>query len=79
MNSIAKEIASYLGSASMNDEEFLEHYGVKRRSGRYPWGSGDDPYQRGRDFLGRVDELKKKGWQETPKNIEEEFGLTVKE
>lgn len=22
------------------------HYGVKRRSGRYPWGSGDRPYQR---------------------------------
>lgn len=21
------------------------HYGIKRRSGRYPWGSGDDPYQ----------------------------------
>lgn len=23
----------------------LIHYGVKRRSGRYPWGSGDRPYQ----------------------------------
>ena len=79
MNIIANEIASYLGSASMNDEEFLEHYGVKRRSGRYPWGSGVDSYQRGRDFLGRVEELKKSGWKETPKNIEEEFGLTVKE
>lgn len=79
MNPIAKEIASYLGSAELTDNEFLEHYGVKRRSGRYPWGSGDDPYQRGRDFLGRVDELKKTGWKETPKNIEEEFGLTVKE
>lgn len=21
------------------------HYGIKRRSGRYPWGSGDRPYQ----------------------------------
>lgn len=79
MNPIAKEIASYLGSAELTNEEFLEHYGVKRRSGRYPFGSGKDPYQRGRDFLGRVDELKKSGWKETPKNIEEEFGLTVKE
>lgn len=24
---------------------FICHYGIKRRSGRYPWGSGDDPYQ----------------------------------
>ena len=38
MNPIAKEIASYLGSAELTDEEFLEHYGVPRRSGRYPWG-----------------------------------------
>lgn len=23
----------------------IKHYGKPRRSGRYPWGSGDDPYQ----------------------------------
>lgn len=23
----------------------LQHYGIKRKSGRYPWGSGKDPYQ----------------------------------
>ena len=40
-------------------EDILMHYGVARRSGRYPWGSGDDPYQRSMDFLGRVDEMKK--------------------
>ena len=28
---------------SVND--VLEHYGIKRRSGRYPYGSGDRPYQ----------------------------------
>lgn len=27
------------------DELYLEHYGTKRHSGRYPWGSGDNPYQ----------------------------------
>lgn len=27
-------------------QEELYHYGIKRRSGRYPWGSGDSPYQR---------------------------------
>ena len=23
----------------------LMHYGMPRRSGRYPWGSGENPYQ----------------------------------
>ena len=27
----------------MTDELF--HYGMPRRSGRYPWGSGKNPYQ----------------------------------
>lgn len=58
-------------------EETLMHYGIPRRSGRYPWGSGDDPYQHGRDFLGRIDELKKSGWTETPENIQKEFGMTT--
>lgn len=58
-------------------DEILMHYGMPRRSGRYPWGSGEDPYQHGRDFLSRVDELKKQGWEETPENIMKEFGLTT--
>ena len=58
-------------------EEILMHYGIKRRSGRYPYGSGDDPYQHGQDLLGRIEELKKNGWTETPENIEKEFGLTT--
>ena len=24
---------------------YIEHYGIPRRSGRFPWGSGDRPYQ----------------------------------
>lgn len=75
MNPIAEEIRSYYGSG--NDENFLEHYGMPRRSGRYPWGSGDNPYQRSVDFLGRIEELKKNGWTETPENIKNEFGLTT--
>lgn len=58
-------------------EEILMHYGIKRRSGRYPYGSGEDPYQHGRDLLGRIEELKKEGWTETPENIKKEFGLTT--
>lgn len=58
-------------------DDILMHYGMPRRSGRYPWGSGKDPYQHGRDFLSRVEELKKNGWSETPENIKKEFGLTT--
>lgn len=75
MNPIAEEIRSYYGSG--NDENLLEHYGMPRRSGRFPWGSGDNPYQRSVDFLGRIEELKKNGWTETPENIKNEFGLTT--
>lgn len=38
------------------------HYGVKRRSGRYPWGSGKDPNQHAGDFISRVESLKKSGF-----------------
>ena len=59
----------------ISDEDFLQHYGIKRRSGRYPWGSGDNPYQRTEDFLARIDELKKSGMSE--KDIATAFGLTT--
>lgn len=65
MGSIIEEIDSYLGCGEMTDEEFLSHYGMPRRSGRYPWGSGDQPYQSSRDFLGRVEEMRKSGFTYT--------------
>ena len=77
MNTIAEEIQSYYGCGSMSDEEYIEHYGMPRRSGRFPWGSGDNPYQHGDDFLSRIEKLKKKGWTETPENIKGAFGLTT--
>ena len=83
MNPIAEEIASYLGSAEMTEEEFIKHYGKGHldggHSGRFPWGSGEDPYQHSIDFLGRIAKLKKEGWIETPDNIMKEFGLTSSE
>ena len=48
-----------------NDDIF--HYGIKERSGRYPWGSGEDPYQRLQPFgdvLTTVNELRAKGFTE---------------
>lgn len=46
-------------------EAVLLHYGMPRRSGRYPWGSGDNPYQHSGDFLSRYNELKNQGLSET--------------
>ena len=45
----------------MADENVLVHYGILRRSGRYPWGSGGTPEERSRGFLGYVKELEDKG------------------
>lgn len=57
------------------EEDILMHYGVKRRSGRYPWGSGDNPYQHGGDFLARVEELQRLG--KTEKQIADELHLSI--
>ena len=59
----------------IDDDNSLVHYGVKRRSGRYPWGSGDEPYQHSADFLARVEELTKTGMSET--KLAETLGLTT--
>ena len=52
-------------------------------SGRWPWGSGKDPYQSEggspNDFLNKIESLRKKGWKETPENIEKDFGMNSTE
>jgi len=53
----------------------LLHYGVLRRSGRYPWGSGLEPQEHNRGFLGYVAELKTKGVTDT--NIAKGLGITT--
>lgn len=59
----------------VEEMNYLMHYGVPRRSGRYPWGSGDNPYQHSGDFLSRIDSLKKEG--KTEKEIADELNLTT--
>lgn len=54
--------------------DYLMHYGTKFHSGRYPYGSGKEPYQHGGDFVGRCDELKKSGLSDS--EIAKHFGLT---
>ncbi len=53
-----------LSPFSYDDDDVLTHYGMPRRSGRYPWGSGDDPYQSSGNFASRVQELKSQGMSE---------------
>ena len=69
MNPVAKEI-----------NDILMHYGVSiddgapgRGSGRYPKGSGENPYQHVDDFLTRYRSLEAKGYSETA--IAEEMGI----
>jgi DNA-binding NarL/FixJ family response regulator len=56
-------------------EDILMHYGVKRRSGRYPWGSGENPFQHGGDLLSRVEELEAQGKSQV--EIAQELKMTT--
>lgn len=58
-------------------DDILMHYGTKRHSGRYPWGSGENPFQRSGDFLSRVEELEKQGLSE--KDIAKSIGVSTTE
>lgn len=88
MNSVADEIQSYFGYSERMKADELYHYGIPRRSGRYPYGSGKDPFQHSGDFLARVDELKKQGFTYTDEDgktwtgdnaIAKSMGLTTTE
>ena len=56
-------------------QDYLEHYGMPRRSGRYPWGSGEDPYQHSKDFVSRYSELEAQGMSEA--DILKNMGLST--
>lgn len=49
----------------MSSESYLEHIGVARRSGRYPWGSGGNEIQRNKSFLDYIKEMLGLGMTET--------------
>lgn len=49
----------------MGNRDSLLHFGIKRRSGRYPWGSGKNPEQRGESLLGSVKKLEDEGLSES--------------
>ena len=54
---------------------FLEHYGTKRHSGRYPWGSGDEPYQHDANWLARVERYEAAGVK--GKALADKLGITT--
>lgn len=56
-------------------EEHLAHYGILRKSGRYPWGSGSSQTQRNRDFLSYIDRHRKDGMSEA--EIARGVGITT--
>ena len=51
-------------SNEVKEGGYLEHYGTPRHSGRYPWGSGENPYQGEMDFQAHVKSLRDKGWSQ---------------
>jgi len=62
----------------MTEENYLAHYGILRKSGRYPWGSGGTQSARNRSFLDIVEAHRKQdGW--TEKQICDAYELTVKQ
>lgn len=65
----------YNASYADGDELELAHYGILRKSGRYPWGSGGPEYASNAGFLGMVDGLKKQGLSEA--EIARGLGVTT--
>lgn len=59
----------------MDEDTYLAHYGILRKSGRYPWGSGGTQSERNQTFLGTVEKLRKSGMSEV--DVAKSFSLTV--
>ena len=64
----------------MND--ILIHYGTPHdgmipHSGRWPYGSGEDPYQGRLDFLGRVKEMRRSGQFASDTEIARDLGMST--
>lgn len=77
--SLADELKQdYFGDLDVDEiikEESLMHYGTPRHSGRYPWGSGDNPYQHVKGFLPQYRELLSQGVKQT--DIAKFFGMNT--
>lgn len=68
---------SYIPEAVEEKTESATHYGTPRHSGRYPWGSGDNPYQHSSYFLSEYNRMRKEGLSE--KEIAEAMNMSTGE
>lgn len=68
MNYVLEEILAFKESVN------LAHYGTKRHSGRYPWGSGENPYQHSGDLASRIQKLRSDGISDT--DIAKQLGFS---
>ena len=59
------------------DYNAISHYGTKYHSGRYPYGSGEDPYQHDGGIRGYVKDLEEQGLSEV--DIAKGLGMSTTE
>ena len=74
-NQITPETISRVQEVLGEEANELYHYGTPRHSGRYPWGSGENPYQSDMDFKAHYNSLKQKGW--TQKEIAKSMNMNT--
>jgi uncharacterized protein YkwD len=67
----------YIGNEYISDEDSLQHEGVLERSGRFPWGSGEHPFQRLGGIYGEYKKAKQKGLSDG--EIAQQLDMTVGE
>jgi len=68
----------------VSPQDELKHYGILRKSGRYPWGSGGSSYQRSMDFKAMVEDIKDTlrrvlGMEPPEKEIAQALGYAIQE
>lgn len=61
----------------LDEESYLEHYGIIRRSGRYPWGSGKTPHAHSMMLIDHIENLRRQGLSDT--EIARGLGLSTTE
>lgn len=61
----------------ISEEDYLAHYGTLRKSGRYPWGSGEGYQEHHRTLLADIEAMRAQGLKDT--EIARGLGMTTTE
>ena len=77
MGYIEDECKEYFIGLELTEDEIqsCKHYGTPRHSGRFPWGSGENPYQHNKGFYNTYRDLLSKGVKKT--DIAKYFGMNT--